>query len=143
MRRSQEWLFENFGGSLRQNTGTIVVDQKGRTRKKAKESMSTRRTRRVKGERIGLDLLPYGGRQQTLAKQLGQGMSGREQGTQNFQGDTLSEGHPTTRRMSIPRYGARSVLSPIMSHRAPKIGLRSLGALLSARTPLHRSSDLP
>lgn len=155
-------MFETCGGSLRQSVGTIAVDQRGRTRRKAKESMSTRRIKRAKGKRIAPGLAPSGDRQRTPAKQLEQGTSGGEQGTQNFQGDTLSEGRPTTRRQSIPRYGARSVLSPTMSQRAPEIGFRSLGrytslrrhmfevlnaftagARLSARPSLHHSSDLP
>lgn len=162
MRRNQEGWFRKCGGSLTQNVGTITVDPRRKMRVKAKETMSTRRTRRARGKRIGLGPAPCGDRRRTPAKQVGQGMSDSIQETENRKGDTLSEDPPTTRRKLMPHYGGRSALSPIMSQKAPKIGLRSLGRYMSLRrlvfrvlnactpearpsaTPsLHRSSDLP
>lgn len=131
MGRNQGWQFEKCGGSLIQNIGTITADPRRRMQGKAKESTSIRCKRKARGKRIGLGLAAYGDRQRTPAKQVGQGMSGSEQGTENCKRDTLSEGRLTTRRKFILRYGARSALSPIMFQRAPGIRLRSLGRYIS------------
>ena len=96
---------------------------------KAKESGVIKRRGGAKGKRIVTGPALYGGRQRTLAKQLGQGMSGTGQKTEKGEEDILSEGRRTTRRKLIPHYGARSALLQIMPRRAPEMDLRSPGTL--------------
>ena len=122
---------------LNQNTGTLVVDPGRRMGKKVKESMSTECTGGARGRQIVLRPVPYGGRQPTLAKQVGQGMSGRGPRTENREGDILSEGRRTMRKKLILRYGTKSALLPITFQRAQEIGPQSQGSHI----PLLRSTD--
>ena len=91
---------------------------------KAKEYVFTECTGRVTGKEIVLGPVPYGGRQQTLAKQVGPGMSGSGQRIGNHERDILSEGRRTTTRKSILHYGTKSALLPITYQRAPETALR-------------------
>ena len=90
--------------------------------RKAKESMSTRCTRR--GRRKGIDPGParHGDLPQTLAKGVGRGMRRSERGTESCKGNILSEGRLIIRKKSMRRYDANRGLSRIMPQRAAETG---------------------